>query len=97
MRNSRDNGLFADVPDKEWNDWKWQLRNRITNVESLKKYVKLTEKEEEGVKRCLENLRMAITPYYLSLIDLEDENDPVSNTYSVGASYSTSGPCGSFT
>lgn len=77
MRNSRENGLFVDVPDNEWNDWKWQLRNRITNVESLKKYVKLTEKEEEGVKRCLENLRMAITPYYLSLIDLEDENDPV--------------------
>ena len=77
MRNSRENGLFVDVPDNEWNDWKWQLRNRITNVESLKKYVKLTEKEEEGVKRCLENLRMAITPYYLSLIDLDDENDPV--------------------
>ena len=85
MRNSRENGLFADVPDNEWNDWKWQLRNRITKVESLKKYVKLTEKEEEGVKRCLENLRMAITPYYLSLIDL------------VRASYSTSRPCGSFT
>ena len=45
MRNSRENGLFVDVPDNEWNDWKWQLRNRITNVESLKKYVKLTEKE----------------------------------------------------
>ena len=77
MRNSRENGLFADIPDNEWNDWKWQLRNRITNVESLKKYVKLTEKEEEGVKRCLENLRMSITPYYLSLIDLNDENDPI--------------------
>ena len=71
------NKLFADVSAKDWNDWRWQVRNRIETLDDLKKYIKLTHEEEEGVARCLESLRMAITPYYLSLIDLENPFDPV--------------------
>lgn len=69
--------LFKDVPDEQWNDWQWQLKNRITTLEQLKKYIPLTLDEEEGVKQCLGTLRMAITPYYLSLIDPEDPFDPI--------------------
>ncbi|MBO6025049.1 MAG: lysine 2,3-aminomutase, partial [Bacteroidales bacterium] len=58
-------------------DWKWQVKNRIETLEELKKYVKLTAEEEEGVKKTLSTLRMAITPYYLSLIDPNDPHDPV--------------------
>ena len=71
------NGLFAEVPAEQWNDWKWQVRNRIETVEDLKKHVELTAEEEEGVRQCLGVLRMAITPYYLSLIDLNDPHDPI--------------------
>ncbi|MBS1416530.1 MAG: lysine 2,3-aminomutase [Clostridia bacterium] len=71
------NKLFADVAQKDWNDWRWQVRNRIETLDDLKKYIKLTPQEEEGVARCLESLRMAITPYYLSLIDLDNPFDPV--------------------
>ena len=71
------NGLFADVPESDWNDWTWQVRNRIETVEDLKKYIHLTDEEEEGVRQCLGTLRMAITPYYLSLIDLDDPKDPI--------------------
>jgi len=77
MLKSRMNGLFANVPDSDWNDWKWQVRNRIETLEDLKKYVTLTPEEEDGVSKCLGTLRMAITPYYLSLINLNDPNDPV--------------------
>ena len=77
MIESRANGLFKDVSDNEWNDWKWQVRNRVETLEDLKKYVKLTKEEEQGVKDCLGTLRMAITPYYLSLIDLNNPNDPI--------------------
>lgn len=69
--------LFKDVTDEQWNDWKWQVRNRIETVDELKKYIPLTEEEEEGVKQCLKSLRMAITPYYLSLIDINDPNDVI--------------------
>ena len=71
------NGLFADVPEQLWNDWHWQLANRIETLEELKQYINLTAEEEEGVKACLGTLRMAITPYYLSLIDLDDPFDPI--------------------
>ncbi len=71
------NGLFADVPEQQWNDWTWQAKNRITNLAELKKYITLTPEEEQGIEKCLSAFRMAITPYYLSLIDLENPEDPV--------------------
>lgn len=77
MKVNRRYELFKDVPDASWNDWKWQLKNRIENVDELKKYLPLTPEEEEGARKCIEILRMAITPYYLSLIDPDDPNDPI--------------------
>ena len=71
------NGLFADVPAEQWNDWTWQAKNRITTLQDLKKYIKLTLEEEEGIEKCLKTFRMAVTPYYLSLIDLNDPEDPI--------------------
>ena len=49
MRKSRENGLFLDIPDEQWNDWHWQVENRIETLDELKKYVNLTKEEEEGV------------------------------------------------
>jgi lysine 2,3-aminomutase len=69
--------IFTNVSNELWNDWNWQVKNRITTVEELKKYIPLTEHEEQGVKECLKTLRMSITPYYLSLIDPTNPNDPV--------------------
>ncbi len=69
--------MFPHVTDEQWNDWKWQVRNRIENLDQLKALIKLTGEEEEGVRKALSTLRMAITPYYLSLIDPDNPNDPV--------------------
>lgn len=69
--------MFKDVPDALWNDWHWQVTHRIETLEDLKKYIDLTPEEEDGVAKCLSTLRMAITPYYLSLIDLNDPHDPI--------------------
>ncbi len=69
--------LFPEVTDQQWNDWKWQIKNRIETLEQLKKYIPLTNEEEEGVKTTLSTLRMAITPYYLSLIDPDNVNCPI--------------------
>ena len=71
------NGLFANVPAEQWNDWKWQAKNSITTLSELKKYICLTEEEEKGIEQCLKTFRMAVTPYYLSLIDLNDPKDPI--------------------
>ena len=77
MKVNRRAELFPNVTDEQWNDWKWQVKNRIETLEELNKYVNLTEEEQEGVRKSLQTLRMAITPYYLSLIDPNDPNDPV--------------------
>ena len=74
---SRRYELFPNVADEQWNDWKWQVKNRIETLEDLKKYVTLTPEEEEGVKKTLQTLRMAITPYYISLIDPNNPDCPV--------------------
>ncbi len=63
--------------EEQWNDWHWQLKNRITSYEDLKKYIKLTPDEEEVFKGGNFPFRMAITPYYLSIIDQNNPNDPV--------------------
>lgn len=77
FRNSRENGMFKDIPLEQWNDWRWQVRNRIETLDDLKKLVNLSAEEEDGVKKTLDTLRMAVTPYYMSLIDLSDPHDPV--------------------
>ena len=69
--------LFPDVSDEQWNDWHWQVSHRISDVDTLKKYLPLTPEEEQGSRKALEHFRMAITPYYLSLIDPNDPHDPV--------------------
>jgi len=62
---------------ERWNDWKWQYAHRITNADALSKVIPLTEAEKADIDQCLESFRMAITPYYASLIDPNDPFDPV--------------------
>lgn len=69
--------FFPEATDEQWNDWKWQVKNRIETFEQLKKYIPLNADEEKGVKESLSTLRMAITPYYLSLINPDDPHCPV--------------------
>lgn len=68
--------LFPGVSDQDWNSWQWQVKNRITSLEDLTGLMALTEEEIGGVKEALQQFRMAITPYYLTLIDPEDPHDP---------------------
>ncbi len=68
---------FPDVTDLEWNDWHWQVRNRITKAEDLKKYLNLTDNETGEIKEILGKFRMSITPYYLCLIDPDNPNCPI--------------------
>ena len=29
--------IYADVPDEKWNDWRWQLSNRLNTAEDIEK------------------------------------------------------------
>ena len=77
MKVNRRKELFPNVTDEQWNDWKWQVKNRIETYEQLSQYFTFEPEEAEGIKKALAKFRMAITPYYLSLIDPNDPYDPI--------------------
>lgn len=60
---------------KEWRDWRWQLKHRVTNVDVLSGFAGNRNKNE--IKAVTAVYPMAITPYYLSLIQKDNELDPV--------------------
>ena len=68
--------VYADVPDEKWNDWRWQLSHRLNSVEEIEKVVPLTESERKALQTS-GLFRVDITPYFISLIDPDDPNDPV--------------------
>jgi lysine 2,3-aminomutase len=68
--------IWADVPEQQWNDWRWQLKNRLNTVKELAQIINLTESEKKALSA--NNLfRVDITPYFASLIDPDDPNCPV--------------------
>jgi len=69
--------LWKDVKPQEWNDWRWQVENRIDSIEKLKKIINLTAQEEEDISKVLEKFRMGITPYYAAHMDKDDPRDPI--------------------
>jgi lysine 2,3-aminomutase len=69
--------LYKDVNPLDWEDWHWQLKHRICTKEELAQIIKLTPQEEKGIDKAKGRLAMAITPYWASLIDVEDPNCPI--------------------
>lgn len=66
-----------NAKEEDWDDYKWQLSNRITDVDMLSKILSLTEKEVENIKNVQSKFRWAISPYYLSLIDPNNPYDAI--------------------
>jgi lysine 2,3-aminomutase len=73
---SRRAAIWADVPDEKWDDWRWQMSNRVNTVEEIGRVLNLTQDERDGLS-APDKFRVDITPYFLSLIDPDDPNDPV--------------------
>lgn len=69
--------LFNQVPDKKWHDWKWQFTHRITKIDELAQFINLSSREQSELKLVTTVYPLSITPYYLSLIDTENPDDPV--------------------
>jgi lysine 2,3-aminomutase len=68
--------IYQDIPDEKWNDWRWQLANRLNTVEDFEKVLELTDSERKALST--EGLfRVDVTPYFVSLIDPNDPKDPI--------------------
>ena len=68
--------IYQDIPDEKWNSWRWQLSNRLNSAEDFEKVLNLTDSERRALNT--QNLfRVDITPYYASLMDPNDTEDPI--------------------
>lgn len=77
IRNWKDIPLWKDVSDDQWNDWHWQVQNRLTTVDQIAQVVNLTDQERQDITKVMDGFRVGITPYYASLMDPEDPRCPV--------------------
>src|SRR6266446_1154498 len=75
--NPRRHPLWRDVPETQWNDWRWQSQNAIRSVRQLRDLLPFTAEELEAIGSLETHYKLAIPPYYFSLINPEDPNDPI--------------------
>jgi lysine 2,3-aminomutase len=66
FRKAKKHPFWKNIPDSQWNDWTWQLKNRVADPRTLGGILNLSPEETGRISHSLNILRMAITPYYLS-------------------------------
>lgn len=71
---------FPDATDKDWNDWRWQLRHSMRGLDALETLLDLSEDERTALQRNRNSLPNSITPYYASLLDRADAGQPLRRT-----------------
>ncbi len=70
-------GLWQHIPEADWRDWTWQLKNRITTVAQIESLMTLTPDEKAGCLFASHKLALAVTPHFFNLIDRNDPNCPI--------------------
>lgn len=65
------------ITDAQWNDWQWQIKNRFRTMETISRVLTLTEREKEAFLLGGKKFPVAVTPYYMSLIDPTDKENPI--------------------
>jgi len=68
---------WPQVSREQWNDYRWQLSNRITSVDDLTGLCRIPAEEAQRLSRVTDIYRLGITPYYLSLVRFDDPDDPI--------------------
>lgn len=67
---------YHDIPNDQWEDWRWQLSNRLNTVEDFNRVLKLTASEQKALS-AKGLFRVDTTPYFVSLIDPDNPDDPI--------------------
>lgn len=68
---------FSEVSEAQWRDWRWQHRAALHGAEDLGRIVALTDDERRGLAASAGRFRVAVTPYYASLMDPDHPSCPV--------------------
>ncbi|MEI6337039.1 MAG: KamA family radical SAM protein [Verrucomicrobiota bacterium] len=70
-------GYWPDVVPAQWNDWKWQLKNRVVSLARLEELIALTPEERAGALLAGNKLSLAITPHFFNLIERDNPDCPI--------------------
>src|SRR5438045_3260513 len=70
-------GYWSDIAPELWNDWKWQLKNRVTTLAQLEKHLQLSAEERTGVLLSGDKLALAVTPHFFNLLPADNPDDPI--------------------
>ena len=73
--------FYPGVSAEMWNDWRWQLRNRIRDLNALTRLFRLSDDERQAVEQHSGPLPVGITPYYASLMSGDDPSEPLRRTH----------------
>lgn len=89
VRQFRDQ-FFPQASEAEWNDWRWQVRNRVKDLATLERIINLSLDEREAIAKHQGPLPVGINPYYAALLDPDDPMQPLRRTIvMVGDEYLT--------
>src|SRR2546429_3855188 len=69
--------LWQHVPAHQWDDWRWQSQNAIRSIRQLRHLLHFSPEELEAIGNLEADYKLAIPPYYFSLINPDDPNDPI--------------------
>lgn len=69
--------LWPGITPSQWHDWKWQMANRLRTVDDLASLLNLSTYQVAKHKTLIKLFHYSVTPYYLSLIDWSDPEDPI--------------------
>jgi lysine 2,3-aminomutase len=72
--------FFPRASRKDWNDWRWQIQNRIRTLRQLEKILKLSAKERLALEMHQSQLPISVTPYFMSLLAREEADHPLRRT-----------------
>ena len=68
---------WAHVPDDQWNDWRWQSQNAVRRPQQVADLLPVSADERRAFEALQAEYKLAIPPYYFSLIDPLDPADPI--------------------
>ena len=68
---------YFDATEEDWNDWRWQVKNRVSDTAILSNFMNFSNQEIAQIEEVGKRFRWACTPYYLSLMDFENRSYPI--------------------
>jgi lysine 2,3-aminomutase len=67
---------FNAAPE-EWTSWRWQMGHSLRTLGDFERVLNLSDEERQGLALASKKFTVAVTPYFVSLMDRDDPACPV--------------------